>query len=374
MLLMLPSFAAAQSVADLQTQINALLQQLQQLQQLQAQLTARVSNPLTTSVPSITGGTTACKALTSNLGPGSSGADVTFLQQFLAQDPSIYPEAITSGYYGSLTVAAVQRWQTAHGIASSGSPSTNGYGALGPRTREAIGCVKGLGASGYASSGYQSSGAGTTALHYGGTLDITPTQGYAPLTLVIHATVNTANDCAASSYTIDYGDASGTTVIPVSAGVCKSVEQTTAHTYEWPGTYTITLSAGAYRSTLRVSVFEGGSALGPDSTPEVTPLSGKKPLVVVVQFDRYQTSPYEISWGDGSSAATDGTFAEKEDQAYDSSLFPSEYQGVKTQHTYSTPGSYQLKLRIQKWGTSATSSSMITWGTQEYSSLITVSP
>lgn len=74
-------------------------------------------------------------SLTRGLSIGSSGDDVRALQEFLASDPALYPEANVSGYYGSLTRAAVQRFQEKYGIAFPGVP---GYGNVGPKTREKI--------------------------------------------------------------------------------------------------------------------------------------------------------------------------------------------------------------------------------------------
>ena len=54
----------------------------------------------------------------------------------LASDSTIYPEGIISGYYGSLTVKAVQNFQIKYGIVSSGTPTTTGYGLAGPETRK----------------------------------------------------------------------------------------------------------------------------------------------------------------------------------------------------------------------------------------------
>ncbi len=63
---------------------------------------------------------------------GLSGADVKELQRVLALDPTLYPEANLSGYFGRLTQKAVQRFQERHSIASVGS---QGYGVFGPTTR-----------------------------------------------------------------------------------------------------------------------------------------------------------------------------------------------------------------------------------------------
>ena len=100
----MPLFAHATTVADLQAQLQVLLQQIAHIQQQQGGTTS-------SSVSSVTAGTSICPTITRSLSIGVSGADVTALQQFLATDPSVYPQAQITGYYGSLTQAAVQRWQ-----------------------------------------------------------------------------------------------------------------------------------------------------------------------------------------------------------------------------------------------------------------------
>lgn len=72
--------------------------------------------------------------LTSSLDIGSKGSNVTYLQTFFADNSSIYPEGLITGYFGSLTRAAVQRFQTTYGIVSSGTPASTGYGRVGPAT------------------------------------------------------------------------------------------------------------------------------------------------------------------------------------------------------------------------------------------------
>lgn len=51
---------------------------------------------------------------------GMTGSDVSMLQSFLATDVSLYPEGLVTGYYGSLTAAAVARFQTRNDLASVG--------------------------------------------------------------------------------------------------------------------------------------------------------------------------------------------------------------------------------------------------------------
>ncbi len=63
---------------------------------------------------------------------GRSGVDVKLVQTILSSDPTIYPEGLKTGYFGSLTRSAVQRFQEKYNIASVGTP---GYGEVGPRTK-----------------------------------------------------------------------------------------------------------------------------------------------------------------------------------------------------------------------------------------------
>lgn len=76
-------------------------------------------------------------SLSRNLSFGAKGDDVTSLQKFLIEKGYLSADNAT-GYFGMLTQAAVQKFQAAQGIVSSGSPETNGYGAVGPTTRARI--------------------------------------------------------------------------------------------------------------------------------------------------------------------------------------------------------------------------------------------
>jgi peptidoglycan hydrolase-like protein with peptidoglycan-binding domain len=72
----------------------------------------------------------AAAMITTSLDIGSRGADVTSLQTFLAMDPTIYPQGLITGYYGSLTAAAVRNFQARYGIQV--------VGRVGPITRAKI--------------------------------------------------------------------------------------------------------------------------------------------------------------------------------------------------------------------------------------------
>lgn len=82
-------------------------------------------------------------SISRSLDLGSTGSDVTELQTYLAQSASIYPSGLITGYFGPLTQAAVQRFQTAQGIVSVGTPETTGYGRVGPTTMARINSLLG---------------------------------------------------------------------------------------------------------------------------------------------------------------------------------------------------------------------------------------
>ncbi|MEK7500928.1 MAG: LamG-like jellyroll fold domain-containing protein [Patescibacteria group bacterium] len=63
---------------------------------------------------------------TRSLSLGARGDDVRKLQEFLARDRNIYPEGLTTGYYGPKTAEAVRRWQRKNNIEA--------VGAVGPKT------------------------------------------------------------------------------------------------------------------------------------------------------------------------------------------------------------------------------------------------
>lgn len=84
-------------------------------------------------------------ALSGTAGPGDSGQAVVEIQQYLATDPSVYPEGLVTGYYGALTTVAVQRFQCRENIVCSGSPSTTGYGRVGPITLSEMLALRGTG-------------------------------------------------------------------------------------------------------------------------------------------------------------------------------------------------------------------------------------
>lgn len=78
-----------------------------------------------------------CQRLTTNLSRPMRHPEVAVLQQFLIQHGHLALPTATI-YYGVRTEIAVKDFQCKQGIACDGSPFTNGYGAVGPRTRTVI--------------------------------------------------------------------------------------------------------------------------------------------------------------------------------------------------------------------------------------------
>jgi hypothetical protein len=125
--------ANAQSTADLQAQIAALLAQIQQLQ---GQLSGG-SGSMSGSV-----------SFTRDLTVGSKGADVSSLQQILINKGFLAISAPT-GYFGPATKAALAKWQASAGI----SPAV---GYFGPKSRAF------LSSTGTGNTGGGNTGGGTT--------------------------------------------------------------------------------------------------------------------------------------------------------------------------------------------------------------------
>ena len=129
--LLFPSLASAASLSA--TQIQAVLSLLQAFG-LDAGTIANVQSALGGAVS--TTPQSNCLSLNNNLyldqtDAGTNG-EVTKLQQFLG--------GRVTGYFGPATLQLVESWQAAHGVVSSGSPDTTGYGYVGPKTRGAMSC------------------------------------------------------------------------------------------------------------------------------------------------------------------------------------------------------------------------------------------
>jgi peptidoglycan hydrolase-like protein with peptidoglycan-binding domain len=193
-MLVLPAFASAQtanaSITSLQQELQSLIDEITQLQQ------AATSSPaVTATVPVASAPASSniiCPTLIRTLSLGDSGTDVANLQGFLAQNPLIYPEQSVTGYFSMYTQDAVQRWQTAYNIVSSGDPSTTGYGVVGPHTRAAIlaSCTNAAGTSGGQSTMLTGSNSTTQSLCPVAPQPATPCPGtWSPLTNATGCTI-----------------------------------------------------------------------------------------------------------------------------------------------------------------------------------------
>ena len=69
---------------------------------------------------------TSVPEFTRSLSLGMQGNDIKSLQEFLAREPNIYPEGLTTGYFGVKTQTAVKKWQQKYGIEA--------VGIVGPKT------------------------------------------------------------------------------------------------------------------------------------------------------------------------------------------------------------------------------------------------
>lgn len=73
---------------------------------------------------------------TYRLSKGMKNADIMRLQELLSTQFDIYPEGLTTGYFGSLTEKAIQRFQLKYEVVNSADDS--GFGFVGPKTRAEI--------------------------------------------------------------------------------------------------------------------------------------------------------------------------------------------------------------------------------------------
>jgi peptidoglycan hydrolase-like protein with peptidoglycan-binding domain len=81
-----------------------------------------------------------CELMTHALVRGATDAttngEVSTLQKFLSEDPSIYPQKLVTGFYGPITASAVAKFQLKNGVVPSLTSSA--AGVVGPMTRGAI--------------------------------------------------------------------------------------------------------------------------------------------------------------------------------------------------------------------------------------------
>jgi PKD repeat protein len=333
--LLLPLVASAASAAELQAQAQALLNQVTQLQQqmgVGVDTSSGGGNVGNGGTPSA-----GCPNIGRTLKVGSSGDDVKALQEYLAQNPTIYPEGSITGYYGNLTMRAVQRWQAQNNIVSSGTPATTGYGMVGPRTAAAIALLCRAGGSG--------SVAPANTPMVGGFIEVTPISGNAALSVTVKATVNTVNSCGAATYLLDFGDGTAIQQIPVAANTCQPIVQSFTHVYQVAGNFQIQLAAGTHKTSATITVY-GMTQPGQPSQP--TPVA--QPTGSFSANLTTGAAPFNVSFGGqtayrGCSGCNDVlVFGDGSNTVVSTPSQQGQLLGYSVGHTYTAPGTYTAVL------------------------------
>ena len=132
LLFIAPTPAKAVTVDDLLTQVQSMMEQMakMQVQLLELQkaggVSSVVSTPTTSSVP--TGAVLGAKTFkfTQDTIYGATNDDVKRIQTLLKLDKTIYPEGVTSGFFGPATQRAIQNLQKKFGL--------DPVGVVGPAT------------------------------------------------------------------------------------------------------------------------------------------------------------------------------------------------------------------------------------------------
>jgi plastocyanin len=319
------------TAASLQAMAQALLAKIASLQ---AQISAAGGTPVSTGAGT-TINASSCPNIGRTLKLGSSGTDVSRLQVFLAQDPTVYPEGTVSGYYGALTQAAVQRWQAKYNIVSSGTPASTGWGVVGPRTATAIALLCSTG-----STTGQSAQTTSTGPTVGGLLTVTPLSGAAPLTVNVQTTVNTVDSCVGATYVLNFGDGTQSTAIPTQSGNCLPQLQSFTHTYTAGGTYTVVLAAGTHQSSATVTVTGGSNSGIPADSMQASITSGPAPLTVVFTG----TVSSSATLGCTGSCSDTINFGDGQIGLVQLPTTAGTWQSYVVDHTYAAAGSYTAQL------------------------------
>ncbi len=325
-LCLLPAATAADTLADLQAQLQSLFAQIATLQ---SELQPASTAPVAVAPAPLPIESTVCPSIARDLALGARGSDVEQLQRFLIAQKFLAADAAT-GYFGALTRKALQEWQLKAGVVSSADLRA-GWGRVGPRTRAAI--LTRCSGTDRASQSFA-----TTTESTSGVFTAFPYFGAAPFTAVFSVSVSGSD---ASTYVVDFGDGSQGVMDRIACvqGVA-SCGLRAEHTYTRPTDYIARLSRYEPNRTACVGancpsiaqalilVREGASA----SAPHITAVNGPNALSagylgewsIEAAVPNATTTPllYAIRWGDELPAST--TFQSSPDFT----------------HTYQRPGTY----------------------------------
>lgn len=172
--------------------------------------------------------------ITSRLTYGDRNAQVLVLQKFLASI-DLLDEENTSGYFGPLTRAAVQKFQVNNSIVSSGTPETTGYGLVGPKTAQAINTMCGYSneqvaaatatASSVSSATNTTTGTTTTTTTNSSTFVKLSSTQLTPTSVRLNWTSGGVTSCSSNDFYVDntIASTSGNTTVNVSKTTTYSI-------------------------------------------------------------------------------------------------------------------------------------------------------
>ena len=265
-----------------------------------------------------------CPSFYRNLSRGMRGSDVATLQKYL-KNLGYYTYPSITGYYGSATESAVQKFQAKYGVVSSGSPASTGYGVFGPATRRKVASLCAF------------SGVGSNYDKAVSDFIVTPKAGSIPFVSAVKFKY-TGMNC--TSFVLDWGDGS-TPVTQISdASSCDNftVKKTAKHTYVKKGDFIITLTVTRNGKTERyMEQVHSGTPVA--SHFDIGPTSGEAPLLVGASFTLPDSncSSYRLDWGDGKIESKDASVSTQEECSHRPYI-------ESMTHTYNAPGDYALKL------------------------------
>lgn len=292
------------------------------LSTIQQQVTTILSSATYPSYPRAS----VCPTLYRDLEPGMQGDDVAGLQRFLTADQSGRYTGTAHGIYDSATVAALQRFQYAYGITLFGDWNTTGYGRLGAATRSMIASV--CSRTVYPTNPiptfpqYQAPAPGNSTA----SLTTQKRSGSGPRAYTFTIYANPNGTCSSTLFTIAFGDGTQENItFPAS---CSSQTKTVDHTYATAGNYSITLTSGAFQTSLPLTIAASNTSLTLAAAKGTEPYS----ILLTATYNSgtgCDEGSYRLTWGDGGSRTL---------------TFPSSCgSNVRTyEHTYDSGGTYSL--------------------------------